>query len=248
MIQKPVTFVSFCVDIDRGLLPETNTIHRPFELYKVGMYENIGTNVPLVLYSSVNDLRVPAHRNDSNFKHYLLEKSSLESDFPNFDLYKEHYPTSHRDEIASSLFYYTPLVVLKMKKIIEVIEDNPFGSDMFFWMDCFFLRGILETDFLYKEEEYLKMYENVKGKLGDKFVLLNFGPRPFGFFWGGNKESLKKVYEHYFEIFFESLPTKLLTEELIFKEINERYPDLMHVIQVEHPSSYKLTCQDFLIK
>ncbi len=48
---KPVTFVSFCVDIDRGLLPESNTIHRPFELYKVGMYENVGTNVPLVLYS-----------------------------------------------------------------------------------------------------------------------------------------------------------------------------------------------------
>jgi hypothetical protein len=77
---------------------------------------------------------------------------------------------------------------------------------------------------------------------------LNFGPRPFGFFWGGNKESLKKVYEHYFEIFFEHLPTKLLTEELIFKIINERYPDLMHVIQVEHPSTYKITCQDFLIK
>jgi hypothetical protein len=92
------------------------------------------------------------------------------------------------------------------------------------------------------------MYDKVKNKLGYKFVLLNFGPRPFGFFWGGNKESLKKVYEHYFEIFFEHLPTKLLTEELIFKIISERYPDLMHVIQVEHPSTYKITCQDFLIK
>jgi hypothetical protein len=135
-----------------------------------------------------------------------------------------------------------------MKKMMEVIEDNPFDSDMFFWMDCFFLRGILEPEFLYQEEMYLKMYDNVKNKLGDKFVLLNFGSRPFGFFWGGNKESLKKVYEHYFEIFFEYLPTKLLTEELIFKIINERYPDLMHVIQLERPSNYKIICQDFLIK
>jgi hypothetical protein len=248
MKTKPVTFVSFCVDIDRGLLPVSNTIHRSFELYKSGMYENVGTNVPLVLYSSVDDLRVPSHRNDSNFRHYFLDKESIEKEFPNFELYKESYPTTHRDEIASSLFYYTPLVVLKMKKMMEVIEDNPFESDMFFWMDCFFLRGILEPEFLYQEEEYLKMYDNVKNKLDDKFVLLNFGPRPFGFFWGGNKKALQNVYEKYFSIFFESLPTKLLTEELIFKIISEKYPDLMHVIQVESPSNYKLTCQDFLIK
>ena len=251
MKTKPVTFVSFCVDIDRGLLPVSNTthtIHRSFELYKSGMYENVDTHVPLVLYSSVDDLIVPSHRNDSNFRHYSLNKELIEKEFPNFELYKESYPTTQKDEIASSLFYYTPLVVLKMKKMMEVIEDNPFDSDMFFWMDCFFLRGILEPEFLYQEEMYLKMYDNVKNKLGDKFVLLNFGSRPFGFFWGGNKESLKKVYEHYFEIFFEYLPTKLLTEELIFKIINERYPDLMHVIQLERPSNYKLICQDFLIK
>jgi hypothetical protein len=251
MKTKPVTFVSFCVDIDRGLLPVSNTthtIHRSFELYKSGMYENVDTHVPLVLYSSVDDLIVPSHRNDSNFRHYSLNKELIEKEFPNFELYKESYPTTHKDEIASSLFYYTPLVVLKMKKMMEVIEDNPFDSDMFFWMDCFFLRGILEPEFLYQEEMYLKMYDNVKNKLGDKFVLLNFGSRPFGFFWGGNKESLKKVYEHYFEIFFEYLPTKLLTEELIFKIINERYPDLMHVIQLERPSNYKIICQDFLIK
>jgi hypothetical protein len=251
MKTKPVTFVSFCVDIDRGLLPVSNTthtIHRSFELYKSGMYENVDTHVPLVLYSSVDDLIVPSHRNDSNFRHYSLNKELIEKEFPNFELYKESYPTTQKDEIASSLFYYTPLVVLKMKKMMEVIEDNPFDSDMFFWMDCFFLRGILEPEFLYQEEMYLKMYDNVKNKLGDKFVLLNFGSRPFGFFWGGNKESLKKVYEHYFEIFFEYLPTKLLTEELIFKIINERYPDLMHVIQLERPSNYKIICQDFLIK
>lgn len=248
MKSKPVTFVSFCVDIDRGLLPESSGIYRSFELYKVGMYENIGTNIPLVLYSSVNDLRVPSHRNDSNFKHYLLEKSSLENEFPNFELYKDAYPTTHKDEIESSLFYYTPLVVLKMKKMMEVIEQNPFDSEMFFWMDCFFLRGILQPEFLYKEEDYLKMYKNTKSKLGDKFVLLNFESRPFGFFWGGNIKSLNNVFENYFNIFFESLPKKLLTEELIFKTINERYPDLMHVIEVKNINNYKITCQDFLIK
>jgi len=248
MTNSPVTFVSFCVDIDRGLVPPSNTIRRDFELYKSGMMENVKTNVPLVLYSSIKDLEVPSNRNELNFKHHYFDKQSIRNEFPNFDLYEKHYPTSHRDEIASALFYYTPLVVLKMKKIIEVAEENPFNSEMFFWMDCFFVRGILETDFLYHEDAYLKMCENVKNKLGDKFVLLNFGPRPFGFFWGGTIESLKRVYEKYFEIFFESLPTKLLTEELIFKIIWERNPELLHVIDIEKPSIYKIACQDFLIK
>lgn len=248
MNSKPITFVSFCVDIGRGLLPQNNSVYRSFELYKTGMYENIETIVPLVLYSSIKDLNIPEHRNDSNFKHFYLDKTLLELEFPNFDLYKKHYPTTCKDEIETSLFHYTPLVVFKMKKMMEIVDNNPFNSDIFFWMDCFFLRGMLETDFLFLEEKYLNVYENVKNKIEDKFVLLNFGSRPLGFFWGGNKESLKKVYQNYFDIFFENLPTKLVTEELIFKIINERYPDLFYNIEIDTSSSYKLYCQNFLIK
>ena len=148
------------------------------------------------------------------------------------DMYDNYYGSDYQPDIPSMIQYTLSnennhLLIKAMIKEVGGLEDmiNHIGDE------C--------SD---------EAYENVKGKLGNKFVLLNFGPRPFGFFWGGNKESLRKVYEHYFEIFFESLPTKLLTEELIFKEINERYPELMHVIQVEHPSRYKLTCQDFLIK
>lgn len=248
MTNSPVTFVSFCVDIDRGKIPIENTIRRDFSLYLSGMMGNLNTNVPLVLYSSVKDLPSLNHRNKDNFRSYYFDKTSIENEFPNFELYKKHYPTSHKDEIAHAMFYYTPLVVLKMKKMMDVAIENPFNSEYFFWMDCFFTRGILETKFLHEEEHYLKMCENVKNKLGDKFVLLNWGPRPFGFFWGGNKESLKRIYEKYFEIFFEFLPTKLMAEELIFKVIMERNPELMHVIDVEDGTKYKITCQDFLIK
>ena len=41
MNQKPVTFVSFCVDIDRGDIDPSNLIYRSFELYKQGFYENL---------------------------------------------------------------------------------------------------------------------------------------------------------------------------------------------------------------
>lgn len=248
MMNTPVTFVTFCVDIDRGSIPRTNTIQRDFALYESGMMGNLNTNVPIVLYSSIKELPSLPNRNETNFRHHYFDKKSIESEFPNFDLYKKYYETSHRDELASAMFYYTPLVVLKMKKMIDVARENPFNSDYFFWMDCFFTRGILESDFLYKEENYLKMYENVKKKLGNKFVLLNWGNRPFGFFWGGNKESLEKIYEKYFEIFFEFLPTKLLAEELIFKIILERHPELMHEVIVEPLAEYKLTCQNFLIR
>ena len=48
MTNTPVTFVNFCVDIGRDKIDPNNTIHRSFDLYKAGMYENISTKVPLV--------------------------------------------------------------------------------------------------------------------------------------------------------------------------------------------------------
>lgn len=246
MSNTPITFVSFCVDIGRGELPETNSIWRHFALYESGMFENIQTNLPLVLYSSVNEIGNYAHRNETNFRHFYYNVDSIISDFPNFNLYEKNYPTSNKDVIATNLFYYVPLVVLKMKKMMEVVELNPFNSEYFFWMDCFFVRGMTKTDFLYDQSSYLSMFENVKNKLGNKFVLLDNGRRPFGFFWGGNKEVLHEMYKQYFDIFFEFLPNVLLTEELIFKKISERTPELINIVPVEDSALYKLVCQKFL--
>lgn len=246
MDKTPVTFVSFCVDIGRGDLPETNSIWRLFEMYKAGMVENVQTNIPLVLYSSVQELGNFPHRNQDNFRHFYYDINSIREDFPDFDLYEKNYPTSNKDAIATSLYYYVPLVVLKMKKMIEVAESNPFNSEYFFWMDCFFTRGLTNLDFLYDNSSYLAMYDNVKNKLGDKFVLLTNGSRPFGFFWGGNKKALKAIYDYYFDIFFEFLSHQLLTEELIFKLISNRNPELMEIVFVKDSGFYKLDCQKFL--
>ena len=244
-----ITFVTFCVDIGRGELPLNNSIHRNFELYKSGMYENINTKAPMILFSSIQDLLVPHHRNETNFRHFPLTKIIIENDFPNFELYREYYPTTKKDEIENSLYYYTPLVVLKMKKMIEISKLNPFDSEIFLWIDCFFTRGMLNLDFMNDENAYQMMCENVKQKLNNnKFILLTWGPRPFGFFWGGNIQALQNIYEHYFKIFFEFLPTKLMTEELIFKVISERYPELIYLIEVENANDYKLTCKNFMIK
>jgi hypothetical protein len=148
MTNTPVTFVNFCVDIGRDKIDPNNTIHRSFELYKAGMYENIATKVPLVTYTSIESPTIPEHRNESNFRLRHFGLTEIENEFPNFELYRQTYPTTKRDEIESQLFYYNPLVVLKMKKIIDVIEENPFNSDYFFWMDCHFTRGILNMSFL----------------------------------------------------------------------------------------------------
>lgn len=244
----PITFINFCVDIDRGLIPKDNTIRREFNLYEHGMYDNLKTILPIVLYTSSKNIPKFNHRNEKNLKINYFDKISIENEFPNFDLYKKYYPYTNKDEIETAMFYYAPLVVLKLKKVIDVMNENPFNSEYFFWIDCFFTRGIIESDFLYNEDDYLKMCENVKNKMNDKFILLNWGNRPFGFFWGGNKSSLEKVYEKYFDIFFEFLPKKIMAEELIFKIIMERHPELMQIIDVDILSQYKLTCQDFLIK
>ena len=149
MNNSPVTFVNFCVDIGRGDLPDKSQIKRDFALYEVGMMENIDTKVPLVVYSSVKDIKIPEHRNESNLQINFFDTNTLEQEFPDFELYRKTYPITHKDEIASSLFYYAPLVVCKMKKMMDVINENPFNSEYFFWMDCHFTRGIFETNFLH---------------------------------------------------------------------------------------------------
>jgi hypothetical protein len=244
----PVTFVNFCVDIGRDKIDPVNTIHRSFELYKAGMYENMATNAPLVTYTSIESPVVPPHRNDSNFRLHHFGINEIENEFPNFELYKQSYPTTKRDEIESALFYYNPLVVLKMKKMMDVIEENPFNSDYFFWIDCHFTRGILDMSFLEKEESYLRMYNNVKNKIEDKFLLFNHSTRPYGFFWGGSKTAIKNVYENYFNLYFESLPNKMLTEELLFKQIYETNPEFFNFMDITNRSGdYKLAVSDYLI-
>jgi hypothetical protein len=127
-----------------------------------------------------------------------------------------------------------------MKKIIDVIKENPFSSNMFFWMDSYFTRGINDFSFLMEDEKFVNMYNVLSTKIGDKFLLFNFHSRPFGFFWGGTKIAIEKVYEEYFDIFFENLPNKIMAEELIFKKIYEKNPDLFHFVDIsEHGQNYK---------
>ena len=98
------------------------------------------------------------------------------------------------------------------------------------------------------EEDYLKMCDNVSKKLGDKFLLFNHTNRPFGFFWGGNKTAIMNVYERYFEIFFEFLPTTILTEELIFKKIYEENPDIFIFNDITNVGqNYKMAVTEYLI-
>jgi hypothetical protein len=248
MNKKPITFVNFCVDIGRDKIDPTNSIHRNFDLYRIGMEENINTNVPLIVYTSVNDINIPKHRNDDNLLIRNFTTQDIENEFPNFEQFKNTYPVTRKDEIATLLYYYVPLVVLKMKKIVDTINENPFQSDMFFWMDCHFTRGILNMSFLEQEESYVNMYNNVKNKNGDKFLLFNNAARPYGFFWGGSKTAIKNVYENYFKLYFESLPTKMLTEELLFKQINETNPEFFNFIDITNCSSnYKIAVSDYLI-
>lgn len=247
MENKKITFVNFCVDIGRGDLPSNNTVFRSFDSYRLGMYENLDSYVPIVIYTSEKSVQLPNHRNNSNtvINHYTIE--NIKNDFPNYSLYENFYKKSKKDEIASFLYYYVPLVVLKIKKMIEVIEQNPFNSEMFFWMDSHFARGIEDQKFLYEEEYYLKMFENLTNKVQDKFLLFSNSNRPFGFFWGGTKPAIYNIYENYFDIFFNNLEDRLLTEELIFKIIYENNPELFKFLDISDKSSkYKIAVSEFL--
>lgn len=246
MKEKPITFVNFCVDIGRGDIDLSNSIHRSFSLYENGMYQNISTHVPLVVYTSVDNIYIPKHRNENNLVICDFTTKTIEDEFPEFEKYKKNYSISGKDDIATCLFYYVPLVVLKMKKIVDVINENPFGSEMFFWMDCHFTSGILDQSFLNDEEIYLKTHENLKNKIGDKFLLFNYADRPFGFFWGGNRKAIFSVYEQYFKVFFENMENFLYTEELIFKNIYSKNPELFHFVDIPVNSPYKIAVSEYI--
>jgi hypothetical protein len=172
MDNPQVTFVNLCVDIDRGKIAPPSLIRRDFELYQQGFYENLNTSLPFVFYTSIENPNIPPHRNDSNVRINYFDKNSIENEFPNFEMYKSHYDTSHKDEISSCLFHYAPLVVLKLKKMIDVINENPFNTDYFIWMDCYFERGLDPN--VFKDEILAKDFCNkIVNKVQDKFLLLN---------------------------------------------------------------------------
>lgn len=249
MKNTPITFLNFCVDIKRGEINPENPIYRNFALYERGMYDNINTHVPLICYTSVENLKLPPHRNDSNFKYHYFGIEEIEKEFPNFETYRKIYDKTSKDDIEEKLFYYNPLVVLKMKKMIDIIDNNTFNSDYFFWIDCHFTSGILDQTFLNNENDYLNMYNNIKSKNNDKFLLFKHESRPYGFFWGGSKLAIQNVYKTYFDIYFNSLPQKLLTEELLFKQILQNNPDFFNCIDISsYGGQYKIAVSEYLTK
>jgi len=249
MKNNPITFVSFCVDIGRENLPKTSSIRREFELYKQGLRENLDTKIPFVVFTSVEDVNLPAHRNNDNLRYNIFKTENIKEEFPNFEKYEEYYPKSRKDEISTLLFYYAPLVVLKLKKIVDVINDNPFDSDMFFWMDCYFSRGMMSQEFLHNQESYIEMCQNVSKKIKNKFLVFTYSNRPLGFIFGGSIEAINTVYKKYFEIFFEYLPEKILHEEDIFLIMKQKYPEFFEVVDLSSYSSYyKNGASDYLTK
>lgn len=242
MIEK-ATFVSFCVDIDCDKISRDLNIYRDFELYVRGMYENMDTALPLVIYTSFDKIKPTRENVIINY----YDKYSLINEFPRFDEYLTAYHSdAKKDFIIENLLLYAPLVVMKLKKIVDVISENPYNSEYFFWIDSYFSRGI-ESKVLTDDSYYHQYIENITNIVGDKFLLLYGFDRPFGFFWGGNKIAIQNVYYRYFEIFFEHLNQEILTEEMIFNIMIKKYPELFNVVDISsYGSMYKIGLAEYL--
>lgn len=263
MPYNKATFVNFCVDIGRGNLEEQSGIYRPFELYKSGLLDNINNQIPLIIYSSVKNINIPQHRTDNNFRYYNFNTDNIQQEFPNFNQYLEKYNDDNviRDEICSSLIYYSPLVTLKFKKIMDNIKNNPFKTEYFYWIDCFFERGA--GDNIFNNIEMTNQWiDKLNNKSENKFLVfvsetpypdfklkldmeITQDRYPFGFFWGGHKDILEKVYKEYFNIYFKYLDKLILTEELIFFILMNQYPDLFKVVHLSN-LNYKRDLMDYI--
>lgn len=244
---KDITFVSFCVDIGRGSESVDIRVRRDVALYRQGMDDNINSVLPMVIYTSEEVGPIPAHRNESNLLIRKFTTENLEQEFPNFELFRNAYEYTFKDFIESNIFYYNPLVVMKMKKIVDIINENPFGSEYFFWVDSYFNRGMENTSgFLYDEEIHKQKCKNIMEKTKDKMVLFSAYDRPYGFFWGGHRDAIKKVHDLYFDVYFDSLDKKLLTEELVFKQIYSTNPELFDFVEITHyQQRYKTAVSEY---
>ena len=236
-----ITFVSFCVDIGRGDLPEKDTTHRAFANYVQMTHENLLTDLPLVVFCSDSTTPIPSHRNSDNCIVRTFTQNSIKSQFKLIERYLDGLNKGFEaDEAARKVPLYGPLVLLKYNKIVEIVKENPFDSKYFYWIDASFTRGMNPYILKNRSGSTSIFVEALLKKSSEKFLLpypTGHG-RPFGFFWGSSGSTLLDLLPRYEEQTLLMLEEKLPIEELVFMELEKNNPALFDCVYLNN-TDYK---------
>jgi hypothetical protein len=255
-VYYPITYISCCVDIGRGNIIEP--FKRHFSSYETGYRINLDTHLPLVSYNSVPDFFIPSHRDNNNFINKHLDKKILMDILIENKLFNSVYDRedTYKNGIVGLIKEYSPLVLMKMFMMQEVIENNPFNSEYFVWIDCQFNSGI-ELDL--KVEKNCNLFTNQLTRLiKDKFLIFKYesssiescwkmnvskflshnnrtqlNTNMYGCFWGASKNILLKLFTSYWDIYKKLLEDNVIpTEELILNILSMEHKDYFNSFNI----------------
>ena len=156
-----------------------------------------------------------------------------------------------KDSAQSTLPYYNPLVMSKIKWLNNEAQTNEFDSDYYFWVDGGLMNTVSEGYFTTNMfdritqnlNEFLFIafpYKNVEihGFNTNKMIEyanveeINYVCR--GGFFGGPQKTISNVYSLYDEMLTTSLNDGYMgTEESIFTIISYKYPNLFNINMIE---------------
>lgn len=141
--------------------------------------------------------------------------------------------------------YYVALTLAKPFLLDNIVEENPFNSKRFYWVDAGMCNSFHVTEPL-TEFNFLKMPKNDKYALSSypywtnseihgysiKVMTDYIGRKPEyvcrATIFGGSKEAVKNFTDKYYEVIDDSiLKGTIGTEEAIFTIIDMKYPELV---------------------
>ena len=256
-----ISFVTGCWDIGRDKLDNTNSNYdwkRSFETYTNRLEQLLNTGLPIIVFGDSKLKEIVDKYPNTHFIHFSQDKfykTPYYERINNIRTSKEWYdqPTAQwlKSSPQATLSLYLPIVINKIFCITEAIQQNPFQSNRFFWIDA----GITKTH----EPKIIK--EMVPKLLNyDKFIFLSHLYRdnteihgflregvhkhcnvPFverimkGFFFGGKVDKFDEILDLYHNIIDKTLNEKYLgCEETYFTIMTYQKPELFDKVIIPH--------------
>jgi hypothetical protein len=235
--------------------------NRSFAQYQEWFSKTLTVPAPMIIYTELKNKRIIEHvRKNLPTKvvYTTLEEVPFYSTVPTVKRILETTPFKNSIKYPNGLenkcYEYIPVVNSKFKWILDGIVDNPFGTDMFFWIDAGISRfmnfdmaaAVFNTELINTLHESNKILFQV-GKenelttilnnpgLIDEYIGTNTNFIMAGFF-GGNRELLMNICTMgnnlYIQEFIEK--ERVDNEQTLFGFILPVYKDRLYFIK-NHP-------------
>lgn len=249
------TFVTALYEIQREKYDK-----RSYNTYQEWFSRTLMIPVPMIIYTEEKNRGiVESIRKDlpTQTIYTPLDKVPLYYTVPSVKNIIEHtefkYRIKHPNGLENKCYEYIPIINSKFKWLSDAIEENPFNTELFFWIDAglsrFITFDIASNTFNYPLIASLntKVYFQIgkKKELTDiltnpsainSYIGTNTNFIMAGFF-GGNRELLLKICKEAYELYTTEYINKgqIDNEQTLIGYVLPKYKDLLYFID-SHPT------------